>query len=112
MAAPMKPRNRPETESPQPRKFKKKVEGITYRIISTGMSQPINKKIRPTQSRKRGELIMTDTASKLQSDLAPVQNPKVLFDHINRQSLLNSADGNDSLWVGSPNWAARPAALP
>jgi hypothetical protein len=54
---PIKPRNRPETDSPHPRKFKNKVEGIMYIIMRKGMAQPIRSRISPRLRSKRGFVI-------------------------------------------------------
>src|SRR5260221_177320 len=51
-----------------------------------------------------------DITNKLQNDSARVQNRAEIFRHITPQWLWHNADESDSLWAGSPNWAARQAA--
>ena len=104
IAAPIKPRNNPATEEVQPRKFNVNVDGMTCITINKGMIQPENNRIKPRLRRRRGEIIMlADITSKPQNDSARVQNRVEIFHHINPRWLSHSADGNDSLWAGSPN---------
>lgn len=111
VATPIKPRNNPLTEAPHATKFRKNVDGMICIIINRGMIQPVNNRIKPRLSRKRGSFLMADTTNKPQNDSARVQNPVVLFHRTDPQWLSHSADGSDSLSAGSPNLVVHRAAL-
>ena len=93
-------RNNPATEDVHERKLRKKPSGSMRMTISTGRIKPNSIRIRPRVRRKRGDLILVDTASRPQNVREQVQSPGVPFHHIDLQLFLRSADENDSPSAG------------
>ena len=57
IAKPMVPNANPDTEAPQDRKFKKKLDSNTCITIKKGRTIPTNIRNMPMPSRRRGEFI-------------------------------------------------------
>ena len=93
-------RNNPATDDVHERKLRKKPSGRMRMTINTGRMKPNSIRIMPRVRRKRGDLILVDTASRPQNVREQVQSPGVPFHHIDLQLFLRSADENDSPSAG------------
>ena len=93
-------RNNPATEDVHERKLRKKPSGRMRMTINTGRMKPNSIRIKPRLRRKRGDLILVDTANRLQNVQEQVQSPGVPFHHIDLQLFLRSADENDNPSAG------------
>jgi len=112
-ANPIVPKDKPATDIPQDKKFRKKVDSNKWITIKKGRITPMSNRITPRRRRRRGEFIKSSTrlylysalrsmmetpdkASKPRNVRARARNPVEIFLHTSLQWLWNNAGESGS----------------